>query len=283
MIHTLKHIVLHALKDNLMLIPLLFLTYCIMEYMEHFVTERTRGTLRGSGRSGPLWGGLLGLLPQCGFSAAAASFYAGGIITPGTMLAVFLSTSDEMLPILISASVPAGTIVRILGTKVLIAVAAGALIDLASRPDRKHIHDFCEQDNCRCGHHAPWRSALIHTVKVFAFIFAVSVLLNLVLELGGEEALEQFASGNSALSVILAGLVGLVPNCAASVLITQLYLKGLLGAGAMMAGLLVGAGVGLLVLFRINRPMKQNVKLALVLYAVGIAAGFGIDLLGIVF
>lgn len=283
MIHTLEHIVLHALKDNLSILPFLFLTYCAMEYMEHFVTEHSEGRLQHSGRMGPLWGGLLGVLPQCGFSAAAASLYSGGVITLGTLLAVFLSTSDEMLPILISAAVPAGTIVRILGAKVLIAVVSGFLIDLVSRPDGKHIHDFCRQDNCHCEHHSVWRSALVHTVKVFVFIFAVTAALNLVLELGGERALVQFAAGNSGLAVVLAGLVGLVPNCAASVIITQLYLKGLIGPGAMMAGLLVGAGVGVLVLFRTNRPMGQNVRITALLYAIGIAAGFAMELLGITF
>lgn len=290
MIHTLKHIAIHALEDTVGLIPFLFVTYCIMEYMEHFMTEKSEAAVRYSGKMGPLWGGILGIVPQCGFSAAAASFYSGGVITLGTMLAIFLSTSDEMLPILISASVPAATIARILAAKALIAVLCGFIIDLAlhafgkAHTAEKHIHSLCEQDRCHCHEaHSVWRSALHHTVKVFVFIFAVSALLNLLLEWGGDSALEQFATNNSLLAVVLIGVVGLVPNCAASVIITQLYLKGVISAGAMMAGLLVGAGVGLLVLFRTNHPMKQNVLIVCLLYATGIAAGFLIDLLRITF
>ena len=287
MAHMLKHIFLHALEDNIRIIPFLFATYCIMEYLEKLMEEKSEGAVRYSGKLGPLLGGLLGVIPQCGFSAAAASFYSGGVISLGTMLAIFWSTSDEMLPILISAAVPVGTIFKILASKALIAVLAGFLVDFLLRKAnlaQKHIHDLCEQEHCHCeGESSIWRSALVHTVKVWGFIFLVSLLLNLVLELGVEAALEQFASNHSLLAVILTGLVGLVPNCAASVVITQLYLNGLISTGAMMSGLLVGAGVGVLVLFRTNRPMKQNVTILGLLYGVGIIAGYLIDLLGITF
>lgn len=288
MIQTLKHIVIHALEDNIGILPFLFVTYCIMEYLEKLMEEKAEGAVKYSGKMGPLWGGILGIIPQCGFSAAAASFYSGGVITLGTMLAIFLSTSDEMLPVLISAAVPVKTIVKILGAKVLIAVLAGFIVDFALRllgkAAPKHIHDLCEQEQCGCEEEQPiWKSALLHTVKVFGFIFAISVLLNLALELGGEHVLGQFATSNSVLSVILTGIVGLVPNCAASVIITQLYVKGIISTGAMMSGLLVGAGVGVLVLFRTNRPAKQNIKIVALLYAIGIAAGFLIDVFQIAF
>lgn len=288
--HILKHILLHALKDNISLLPFLFITYCIMEYLEHFMEEKAEKAVRYSGKMGPLLGGLLGIIPQCGFSAAAASFYSGGVITVGTMLAIFWSTSDEMLPILISAAVPVWTIVKILATKVIVAVIGGCLVDFVrsklgkAQKEQKQIHDLCRQEQCHCeGKHSVWRSALLHTVKVFGFIFIISVLMNLALELGGESALEQFAANNSGLAVILTGLVGLVPNCAASVIITQLYIKELISAGAMMAGLLAGSGVGLLVLCRTNRPMRRNVTILALVYAVGIMAGFLIDLFQITF
>lgn len=285
-----KHILLHALEDNISLIPFLFVTYCIMEYLEQFMSEKSEGIVRYSGKVGPLMGGLLGVIPQCGFSAAAASFYSGGVITIGTMLAIFLSTSDEMLPIFLSAAVPAATIVKILAAKVLIAVIGGFSVDfILSKIGKegwvqKHIHDLCQQENCHC-EEAPsiWRSALVHTVKVFSFIFIVSVLLNLILECGGESLLEQLASNNSVLAILLTALVGLVPNCAASVIITQLYLHAFLSAGAMMAGLLVSAGVGVLVLFRTNRQPVQNIKIVAILYGIGILSGYLIDLLGITF
>ena len=291
MLHTLEHVFVHTIEDNFRIIPFLFVTYCIMEYMEHAVAERTEGAVKYSGKMGPLFGGILGIIPQCGFSAAAASFYSGGVITLGTLIAIFLSTSDEMLPILISETVPIGIIIKILGVKAIIGVAAGFFIDFALKKIgkdhvvQKHIHDLCEQEHCHCEEeeHSIWKSALIHTVKVFGFIFVVSVLLNLMMECGGEEGVEWFANNHSMLAAIVTGVVGLVPNCAASVIITQLYLKQLISAGAMMAGLLVGAGVGVLVLFRTNRPAKQNMKITALLYVVGVIAGLMIDFIGITF
>ncbi len=291
MLHTLEHVFVHVIEDNISIIPFLFVTYCIMESMEQAVASKTEGAVKYSGKMGPLFGGILGIIPQCGFSAAAASFYSGGVITLGTLLAIFLSTSDEMLPILISRTVPVVSILKILGVKALIGVAAGFLVDFGLKRIgkghvvQKHIHDLCEQEHCHCEEEESsiWKSALIHTAKVFGFIFIVSVLLNLVLECGGEDVLEWFANNNSVLAAILTGMVGLVPNCAASVIITQLYLKQLISAGAMMAGLLVGAGVGVLVLFRTNRPVKQNVKIVGLLYVIGVIAGLLIDLIGITF
>ena len=291
MIHTLEHVLIHAVEDNLRIVPFLFVTYCIMEYMEHAVSEKTEGVVKYKGKMGPLFGGILGVIPQCGFSAAAASFYSGGVITLGTLLAIFLSTSDEMLPMFISQKVPGITIFKILGAKALIGVLAGFFVDFGlskigkSHVVQKHIHDLCEQEHCHCEEEEAsiWKSALVHTLKVFGFIFIVSVLLNLLMECGGEEALEWFANNHSLLAAVLTGAVGLVPNCAASVIITPLYLKELISAGAMMAGLLVGAGVGVLVLFRTNRPVQQNVKIVGMLYVLGVTAGLLIDLIGITF
>lgn len=291
MLHTLEHVFVHAIEDNIKIIPFLFVTYCIMEYMEQKMAEKSEDAIKYSGKTGPLFGGMLGIIPQCGFSAAAASFYSGGVITLGTLLAIFLSTSDEMLPILISETVPVISIVKILGVKAMIGVIAGFFVDFGlhkigkGHVVQKHIHDLCEQEHCHCEEEEAsiWKSALVHTVKVFLFIFVVSVLLNLVLECGGESALEWLANNHSGLAAIVTGLVGLVPNCAASVIITQLYLKQFISAGAMMAGLLVGAGVGVLVLFRTNRPLKQNIKITGLLYVIGVVAGLMIDLIGMTF
>ncbi len=291
MLHTLEHVFVHAIEDNLKIIPFLFVTYCIMEYMEEKMSEKTEDAVKYSGKMGPLFGGILGIIPQCGFSAAAASFYSGGVITLGTLLAIFLSTSDEMLPILISESISVTVIAKILVVKAMIGVMAGFAIDFGLKKIgkghvvQKHIHDLCEQEHCHCEEEESsiWKSALVHTVKVFLFVFIVSVLLNLLMELGGENALEWLANNHSILAAILTGLVGLVPNCASSIIITQLYLKNLIGAGAMMAGLLVGAGVGVLVLFRTNRHPKQNVKITAILYTIGVVSGLLIDLLRITF
>ncbi len=291
MLHTLEHVVIHALEDNVGIIPFLFVTYCIMESMEHAVSAKTEGAVKYSGKMGPIFGGILGVIPQCGFSAAAASFYSGGVITLGTLLAIFLSTSDEMLPIFISQTVPGITIFKILGVKALIGVIAGILVDFGLKKIgkghvvQKYIHDLCEQDQCHCEEEesSVWKSAFVHTAKVFGFILIVSILLNLILECGGEDALLWFADNHSYLAAILTGLVGLVPNCAASIVITQLYLKAFISSGAMMAGLLVSAGVGVLVLFKTNRSFKQNVKIVGLLYGIGVIAGLLIDLIGITF
>lgn len=291
MMNTFIHVLLHTLEDNVKLLPFLFVTYWIMEAIEEALERGSTKAVRSAGKLGPLFGGITGIFPQCGFSAAAASFYSGGVITLGTLLAIFLSTSDEMLPIFISETVPAGTIVKILAAKAVIGIIAGFAVDFfltklgKKGVVQKHIHDLCEQEHCHCEDEdsAAWKSALVHTVHVFGFIVAVSFLLNMVFELGGETFLVWMADNHTVLASIITGLVGLVPNCAASVVITQLYLKQVISTGAMMSGLLVGAGVGVLVLFRTNRPMKQNVKITGLLYAIGVAAGLLIDLIGITF
>lgn len=230
-------------------------------------------------------GGLLGALPQCGFSAAASNLYAGRVITLGTLMAVYLSTSDEMLPILISQRAPVGMILKILAGKALVGMAAGLVIDLLRRnrdgrqkPDG--IHDICEQERCHC-EKGILRSALSHTAKIAFFILAVNLGLNLILHFLGEDALGTLILNRPFAGPVLAGLVGLIPNCAGSVAITQLYLAGSMGLGAAMAGLLAGSGVGVLVLFRVNRDRRENLKILGLLYAIGVAAGIAVEWMGI--
>ena len=311
------HLIEHTLKDTLGILPFLFLSYLLMEWLEHRAGERTARVLRRSGRVGPLLGGLLGVVPQCGFSASAAGLYAGRVISVGTLLAVFLSTSDEMLPILISHRVSMGTILTILGIKVLIAALAGMLVDLLWHPsnhtahkhhehhtDHAHehghahhhhhehgegerpqtaIHDMCESEGCHC-ERGIFLSALIHTLKIFGFILLITFHFTALIETVGEDQLGRLLSSVPVLGQLIAGLIGLIPNCAASVVITKLYLEGLISCGCMMAGLLVGAGIGVMVLFRVNhRHMWDNVRLVGILYAVGVLAGVLIDLIGITF
>lgn len=287
--------ILDAITDTLLdavkLLPFLFVTYLVMEYIEHKAGDRAERLVRKAGNFGPLIGGVLGVFPQCGFSAAASNLYAGRIITLGTLLSIFLSTSDEMLPIFISEQVPAVTIFKILGVKVLIGMAAGFLIDFLIRK-KKHgrkqqehlkIEEMCSHQNCRCGEGNIWKSALSHTLQIFLFIVLVSLALNLLIGALGEDRLSFILSGKPVLGPVLAGVVGLIPNCAASVVLTQLYLEGMLSAGSMIAGLLVGAGVGLLVLFRINDELKENVKIAALLYIIGALSGIIIEGAGLVF
>lgn len=273
-----------SLIDSVRLLPFLFLTYLVMEYLEHKAGGKMQAAIRGAGKGGPLIGAVLGIFPQCGFSAAAANLYAGGVITTGTLMAVFLSTSDEMLPIMISENAGVRLIVRVLAVKVIVAVAAGLAIDRVFRRSGKELQigHLCEQHHCHC-ENGIWRSALHHTAEIFAYILAISLALNLLIAGVGENALGSLILDRPVAGTLLAGLVGLIPNCAASVVITQLYLDGVLGAGAMIAGLLSGTGVGLLVLLRVNDDRRENLRLTGLLYLIGVAAGIAVEMLGVTF
>lgn len=351
-------ILLDAGKDTLSLVPFLLVTYLALETLEHVAGNRVNGAIKRAGAAGPVVGSLLGMVPQCGFSAMAATLYAGRVVTLGTLVAVFLSTSDEMLPLLLAEQVPVQTMAMLLASKALIALVTGFIVDAAIRGLRRnarahaairrtvlgtaanpahvncahddhtggdiidevaeagvsadHIHELCERDHCGCDededehehghghdhghedeheHHdghghshshegAPLlsiiRSAISHTVQVSVFIFLVTLILVAVLETFGESAIEQFLRGNETLAVLGSALVGLIPNCSASVVITQLYLEGALQLAPMLAGALISAGVGYLVLFRTNRSARENVLFLIMMYVIG--AGWGLIL-----
>lgn len=276
------HIIEHSLLDTLKLVPFLFLTYLAMEYMEHKTGSKAQNLIGKAGKFGPVLGGLLGIVPQCGFSAAASNLFTGRVITVGTLVAIYLSTSDEMLPILFSAKAPANEIAVILLTKAVIGMIAGVIIDLLIKrkeDDHDHIHDICENENCHC-EDGIFRSAIKHTLQITFFILLVTLALNLVLHNGGEEVLANVLLNRPVLGPMLAGLVGLIPNCAASVVITQLYVSGAMHFGAAMAGLLCGSGVGLLVLFRVNHDKKENFKILGMVYGIGVVAGVLLSLIG---
>lgn len=271
-----------GLADSIRLIPFLLVTYVIMEYLEHKTTTRTRAIVRRAGRLGPLAGSIAGAFPQCGFSAAASSLYAGGLLTTGTLIAVFLSTSDEMLPVFISEAVDIRQIFVILGLKVVLGTVTGFVIDFVFRfrpfPIRyKEIHTMCESEHCGC-EEGIFKSAVKHTVKIFVFIFIITVMLNALIFFFGEENLVTFMSKSPFMGPVLAGVIGLIPNCASSVVITQLFLNHLISFGTMMSGLLVGAGVGLLVLFRTNKRWKENLSILGILYVSGVIWGIVLDI-----
>lgn len=355
-------ILLDAGKDTLSLVPFLLVTYLALETLEHVAGDRVNGAIKRAGAAGPVVGSLLGMVPQCGFSAMAATLYAGRVVTLGTLVAVFLSTSDEMLPLLLAEQVPVQTMAMLLASKALIALVTGFIVDAAIRGLRRnarahaairrtvlgttanpahvncahddhsggdiidevaeagvsadHIHELCERDHCGCdddedererdhghshdhghaGEHEPHhghgydhghshegapvlsiiRSAISHTVQVSVFIFLVTLVLVAVLETFGESAIEQFLRGNETLAVLGSALVGLIPNCSASVVITQLYLEGALQLAPMLAGTLISAGVGYLVLFRTNRSARENAVFLVMMYVIG--AGWGLIL-----
>lgn len=279
----LRHVIEHSIEHSIPLLPFLFLTYLLMEYIEHKTGEGVAKVLAGAGRVGPAAGGILGILPQCGMSAAASSLYAGRIITLGTLMAIYLSTSDEMLPIMLSQSVEAGTIAKILCLKAGIGMAAGFLIDIALRlrgkkAEELKIHGMCEHEHCGC-EGGIVRSALHHTIRIFGFILLITAILNLGLELLGEDSLFWTALSQPVIGPLLAGIIGLIPNCAASVVITEMYLSEAIGFGTMMAGLLVGAGVGIMVLLRVNEKKKESLSIIGLLYVIGVVSGGLLNLL----
>ncbi|MBR1930824.1 MAG: arsenic efflux protein [Lachnospiraceae bacterium] len=269
-----------ALIDGLKLVPFLFLTYFGMEYLEHRTGDRTQELVRKAGKWGPLLGGVVGALPQCGFSAAASNLYAGRVITLGTLFAIYLSTSDEMLPIFISEKAPVGLIAGVLLAKMVLGMLVGFIIDIMFRhqhEEPEHIHDLCEHDHCHC-EESILRSAIHHTVQITLFIMLIGIVLNLLFHFVGEDVLADVLRDRPVVGPMVASLVGLIPNCAASVIITQLYLKQVIGVGSMMAGLLTGSGVGLLILFRVNPDKKENMKITGLLYLIGVCLGIMINL-----
>lgn len=271
-------IIKDALIDSIKLIPFLLITYIIMEYIEHKTKDKTKETIKKSGKFGPLIGSFFGIFPQCGFSVAATNLYAARVITLGTLIAIYLSTSDEMLPILLSEAVPITEILKILGIKLLIGIIAGFLIDIVLRiknknqVEKERIVDLCEKEHCHC-EHGIFKSALKHTVSIFIFILIITMVINLAIYFIGEENIFGILKNQPIIGPIIAGLVGLIPNCAASVIITQMYLDNVITAATMISGLLVGAGVGLAVLFKTNKNIKENIKIMTLLYSIGVISG----------
>ena len=283
--HLLGHSILHTLLDTAKVVPFLFLSYLLMEFLEHKAGGAPERWLRGSGKVGPLIGGALGVLPQCGFSAAATGLYTGRMVTTGTLIAVYLSTSDEMLPILISSGAPISAILKLLATKLVIGIAAGFAIDGIARLLRKgktdaqepQIEELCERENCDCGDRFVL-SALKHTAYITAFLLIFTLLLNMGIELIGEENIKSVVLNRPVLGSVLAALVGLIPNCASSVALTSLFVDGVLSSGALLSGLMVNAGVGLAILFRNNRPIKDSLRVVAILFGISVFCGIFIDL-----
>lgn len=279
-------IIEHTIEDSIKLIPFLFLTYLLMEYIEHKTKEKTKETIKKSGKFGPFFGALLGIVPQCGFSVSATNLYAARVITLGTLIAVYLSTSDEMLPIFLSEGVAIDSIIKILAIKLIIGMVAGFLIDLVlnlknrGKQEEEKIIDLCEKEHCHC-EHGIWKSALKHTVNIFIFIFIITFVINIAIHTIGEDTIASFMLDRPILGPIISGIIGLIPNCASSVIITQMYLENIISVGTMISGLLVGAGVGLAVLFRINKGVKENIKITVLLYAIGVISGILLELIGV--
>lgn len=280
-------IIEETLIDGIKLLPFLFITYIIMEYIEHKTSNKTKDIIKKSGKFGPFIGSVLGAVPQCGFSVVATNFYAARVITLGTLISVYLSTSDEMIPIFISEGASIITLLKILGIKILIGMIAGFVIDFVLRLRKKdseeeRIIDLCEKEHCHC-EKGILKSALKHTINIFVFILIITFVINIIIHLVGEETIGNFVQSNVILGPVLGGIIGLIPNCASSVILTQLYLQNVIPISTMISGLLVGAGVGLIVLFKMNKGIKQNLKITALLYIIGVLSGVIIQILGIQF
>ncbi len=273
-------ILLDSIFDTLKALPFLFGAYLLLEFLERRASGKLVSALRGP--LGPVGGAVLGCVPQCGFSVAAANFYAGRLISPGTLLAVFLATSDEAVPLLLSRPEAMPDLLRLLGVKLIAAISLGLLTDLVSqrilkRSQEPPFHDFCEE--CGCEEKGVLRAALHHTGEVVLLLFLVNLALSYAIYFIGEDALSRFLLSGSIFQPFLAALLGFIPNCAASVLLTELYLAGSLSFGSVVAGLCTGAGLGLIVLFQVNRRLRENLTLAGVLYAAAVFTGLICNLL----
>lgn len=280
-----KEIVLDTLLDALKLLPFLFVAFLIMEYIEHKFNEKSKNKISKAGKFGPIFGSLLGAVPQCGFSVMATNLYATRIITVGTLISIYLSTSDEMLPILISEGAKASVIFEILIIKMIIGMVCGFVIDFILR--KKHnekdyeIKDFCLEHHCDCNH-GIIKSSVKHTLNIILFIVLVTFLLNTGIHYLGEENIGKLFLKDSVFAPFISSLIGLIPNCGASVIITELYLSGVISFASCISGLLTGSGVALLVLFKVNKNKKDNVKILLTLYLIGAISGLLIEFISLI-
>jgi len=274
--------VIEFILENLLLLPFLFITYVVLEWIEARAGDTLERKLGRVRRWGPLAGALTGIVPQCGFSAAAASFYAGGVISAGTLIAVFLSTSDELIPVLVNHAdvIPPAVLAKIVLLKALGGVVAGCAVNAVlrirgGRPPVPHVDELCAHSHCSCAQRkGVFLPALIHTLEIFFFILVVSGAVRLALSFcGGEEALKGFILNRPIAGELLAGLLGLIPNCAPSVVFADLFVQNCMSPGALMAGSLCGSGVGLLVLFRTNRDLRANLGILATVYVSGVTLG----------
>lgn len=278
-------IILHGVLDTLKILPFLFLTYLFMEWVEHKGTAALIGTLKSAGKGGPVIGGVLGCVPQCGFGATGASLFSARIVSAGTLIAIFLSSSDEMLPILISGRLDARKIVIIVLYKALVGVLVGLFADFLCRVFKKdleeaHIHKICKDENCHC-ENGILRSSIVHTLKIGVFLLAVTLAINALVYFIGDEVLKNSVFSIPLVAHVLSAVIGLIPNCAVSVALANFYIEGFISAGTMLSGLFSGTGIGILVLFRTNKRMKENFALVSVLLVSGVIFGMIFDLLPI--
>lgn len=273
-------IILETLLDGLKLVPFLFLTFLIIELLEHKANKKSLEVIKKSGKFGPIVGSLLGVIPQCGFSVMATNLYVARVVSLGTLIAIYLSTSDEMLPILLSEQASISTIFLLVGIKFFIGLIMGIIIDIIYRKKKEDSfnYEICDHDHCHCndGILIP---VIKHTINILLFILLISFIINILFETFSEEILSKIFLKNSIFGPFLASLIGLIPNCGASVMITELFLNNAISLGSTIAGLLTGSGVAILVLFKINKNIKENIVILSLVYSIGVISGILIDLI----
>ena len=273
---------LDGLFDTLKLLPYLFITFLVLEFVEHRLTKKNHKLLVKNKKYGPIIGGVLGALPQCGFSSMAANLFSAKVISIGTLIAVFLSTSDEMLPIMISEKVNILLMLKIIGFKIIVGILVGIIVNLIYRSKSslkdENIKEICEHDHCSCNEEGIILSSIKHTLKIGIFILIVNILINIIILEVGEDNLSSLLLHHNILTYFVSSLIGLIPNCAGSVIITQLYLANVISIGTLLAGLLTGSGIGILLLFRTNNNLKENISVLSIIYFVGVVVGLLVDL-----
>lgn len=278
-----REVLMETLIDGVKMLPFLLAAYLVIEYLEHRAGNKLQAMLAGSGKYGAVGGALLGAVPQCGFSVVASNFYAGRVITRGTLIAVFISTSDEAIPVMLSSPGHGRELACLVALKILIAMGAGILLDFIDRGRGKsnvgaeHSHHIC--DHCGCQRTGILQAALHHTAVIFLFILVVSLVLNGVFYLLGDNVVTKLLLTDSPLQPLVTALFGFIPNCAVSVLLTQLYLSGGISFGSVLAGLATGAGIGMAVLFKMNRHWGENLKIVGILYLIGAGSGMAVQFL----
>ena len=279
-----KEIIIDTIVDSLKILPFLFITFLVLEYLEHKMSKKTEKAVKKAGKLGPLLGGIVGAFPQCGFSVAATNLYATRVISLGTLIAIYLSTSDEMLPILLSENVSVVVIFKFIFIKIIVGIIFGFIIDFILRKRKVedvNIKGLCEDEHCHCYEHSILKSAIKHTLNIAFFIFIISFILNIAFSYLGEELISKIFMKNSILGPFLASLIGLIPNCGASVVLTELYLNNTISFASSIAGLLSSSGVGILLLFKVNKNIKENIFILLTIYFIGVFTGLIINIINL--
>lgn len=269
-----------TLLDTIKLLPFLFVAFLIIEFIEHKLSNKQENIISKSGKLGPIVGALLGAVPQCGFSVLATNLYVTRIISLGSLISIYLSTSDELIPLMISHNAPLTKILSIVSIKVVIGIISGLLIDLFIRKTTKSDFVLCEDEDCDCDH-SIIKSSLIHTLKIAFFILIITFLINILFHFVDLSFLESALKNNKILTPFIASLIGLIPNCASSVMISELYLNNLISLGTTLSGLLTGSGVAIMVLVRKNKNISENLFIIGLIYIIGVIWGLLFNFIGV--